>query len=85
MDHRGAQAPSAARQSHDRWVPSLGAWPDAGGTRFRVWAPDVRSLDVVIAGRERQPVPMTRDARDCWEAHAVDVGAGDRVLVSARR
>jgi maltooligosyltrehalose trehalohydrolase len=78
MDHSGAQAPSAARRSHDPWVPSLGAWPDAGGTRFRVWAPDVRSLDIVIAGRERQPVPMTRDARDCWEAHAVDVGAGDR-------
>jgi maltooligosyltrehalose trehalohydrolase len=72
------QATPAARQDYGGWVPSLGAWPDAGGTRFRVWAPDVRSLEVIIAGREREPLPMTRDARACWEAHAEDVGAGDR-------
>ncbi|SIO60301.1 maltooligosyl trehalose hydrolase [Singulisphaera sp. GP187] len=31
------------------WRPTLGAWPDEGGagTRFRVWAPEARSVEVV--------------------------------------
>ena len=30
------------------WVPTLGAWREAGGTRFRVWAPDHRSVELVL-------------------------------------
>ena len=37
-----------------RWVPSLGAWHDGGGVRFRVWAPRRQRVRVRIetAGRE---------------------------------
>ena len=30
------------------WQPSLGAWPEGEGTRFRVWAPEARSVQVVL-------------------------------------
>ncbi len=32
------------------WRPSLGAWIDDGGTRFRVWAPDARAVSLVLEG-----------------------------------
>ena len=32
----------------NRWHPSLGAWRQFDGTRFRVWAPDHASVDVVF-------------------------------------
>src|SRR4051812_8770640 len=31
-----------------RWAPTLGAMPRSGGCEFRVWAPDVGSVDVVF-------------------------------------
>jgi maltooligosyltrehalose trehalohydrolase len=31
-----------------KWQPSLGAWPEADGTRFRVWAPEARQVEVVL-------------------------------------
>src|SRR5438093_9127025 len=30
------------------WVPTLGAWREAGGTRFRVWAPEHTSVELVL-------------------------------------
>src|SRR2546425_8534588 len=30
------------------WAPTLGAWRDADGTRFRVWAPDHASVELVL-------------------------------------
>src|SRR5262245_3027666 len=29
------------------WTPSLGAWADNDGVRFRVWAPDSKRVDVM--------------------------------------
>jgi len=30
------------------WRPTLGAWPEAGGFRFRVWAPEAATVEVVL-------------------------------------
>jgi len=32
------------------WHPSLGAWPDGRGTRFRVWAPTTDRVELVVEG-----------------------------------
>jgi maltooligosyltrehalose trehalohydrolase len=39
----GASVPST-------WHPSLGAWPEGGGIRFRVWAPARRQVMLVLEG-----------------------------------
>ncbi len=31
-----------------RWQPSLGAWSTPDGTRFRVWSPTARSIDLIV-------------------------------------
>ena len=36
-----------ARLSDTTWRPSLGAWPEKNGVRFRVWAPEHPRVDVV--------------------------------------
>src|SRR5262245_3762666 len=36
-----------ARLSDTAWRPSLGAWPEKNGIRFRVWAPDHPRVEVV--------------------------------------
>jgi maltooligosyltrehalose trehalohydrolase len=60
------------------WRPSLGAWPDDGATRFRVWAPVAQSVDLVVTGHEKEGWPMARAGEGYWELHAPDVRAGDR-------
>jgi maltooligosyltrehalose trehalohydrolase len=30
------------------WIPTLGAWREAGGTRFRIWAPEHTSVELVL-------------------------------------
>ncbi|MEO6811359.1 MAG: malto-oligosyltrehalose trehalohydrolase [Isosphaeraceae bacterium] len=41
------------------WRPSLGAWPDEDGTRFRVWAPERTTVEVVLDGLD-SGVPLER-------------------------
>ena len=44
-----------------RWRPSLGAWIDGDGTRFRVWAPDMNRVAVVLEGEPTpRVVPLER-------------------------
>src|SRR4051812_28424993 len=38
--------PLIAAPAPSTWTPSLGAWPDQDGVRFRVWAPDSDRVEV---------------------------------------
>lgn len=52
------------------WTPSLGAWIEQEGTHFRVWAPTVRNLQVVIE--------KTGNPTDCnpWALNMVKAADG---------
>ena len=53
----------------------IGARPDARGTHFRVWAPEHRSVDVVLhTGRHA----LARERDGYFSAHVLGVGAGAR-------
>ena len=58
----------------------LGAVPQSdGSTRFEVWAPDARSVDVLLGGDGRRVVPLDRDAEaGTWLGVADGIGHGDR-------
>lgn len=60
------------------WRPTLGAWADEDATRFRVWAPAPRSVDLVVAGEAAAPERMARDQHGYWELRTADVRTGDR-------
>src|SRR4051794_18371929 len=62
------------------WSPSLGAWPEGDGTRFRVWAPKAKTIEVVVErpGRELLVAPLVRGPDDHFSGHVPGVGAGDR-------
>ncbi len=53
-----------------------GAFPDAEGTTFRVWAPRAESLELLVEGRS--PVVLERDRDGYFAAHVAGVRAGDR-------
>ncbi len=62
-----------------RWTPAFGAWPEAGGVRFRVWAPGQSAVSVLLDpdGRaERRP--LTAGGDGCFSAHVDGLGAGAR-------
>jgi maltooligosyltrehalose trehalohydrolase len=40
--------PDTQKRKMTRWEPSLGAWITPGGVRFRVWAPEARSIDLTL-------------------------------------
>ena len=42
------------------WQPTLGARPESGGVRFRVWAHDKRAVEVVLAGSDSRPIPLEK-------------------------
>jgi maltooligosyltrehalose trehalohydrolase len=62
-----------------RWQPSLGAWLDAGGTAFRVWAPCCEHLDVILE-HASGPVsfPLARTSDGFFSGRISDVRAGAR-------
>ncbi len=53
------------------WGPVL----DAGGTRFRLWAPDADGVTLEVDGRDPQPMTAGEDG---WYGADTDVGAGAR-------
>ena len=55
---------------------TLGAIPESGGVRFRVWAPAARRLDVVVEGQE--PHPMRAREGGYFEAFVEGLGPGAR-------
>jgi maltooligosyltrehalose trehalohydrolase len=74
-----------------RWRPSLGAWVEGNGTRFRVWAPEQEQVEVVLdefapigddfrprnSGGE-QVVPLKRFHDGTWGGWIEGVGPGSR-------
>jgi maltooligosyltrehalose trehalohydrolase len=61
------------------WIPSIGAWPQNGATRFRVWAPEARRIDLVLenaAGRDLR-VPLERFPDGYFQTALSDVKPGD--------
>ncbi len=52
-----------------------GAFPGAGGTRFRIWAPDADALTLEVDGARPQPM---REAGDGWYEATADCGPGAR-------
>ncbi|NTU84063.1 MAG: malto-oligosyltrehalose trehalohydrolase [Chloroflexales bacterium] len=62
-----------------RWELSIGALPDAAGTRFRVWAPDAHVVEVLLHTPARQGVFMLTPEPDGYFAgHIAGIGPGDR-------
>jgi maltooligosyltrehalose trehalohydrolase len=64
------------------WELPIGAQPDAGGTRFRVWAPAARSVAVVLFEGERAGPAhrLEQEADGYFSAHLPGVGAGARYM-----
>ena len=46
------------------WRPTLGAWPENAGARFRVWAPDARDLEVVVARPDSESMQTALSKND---------------------
>src|SRR3954468_6466731 len=70
------------RQSRP-WRPSLGAWPEEGGIRFRVWAPAARSIELVLLSSRRHGesiVPLERSDDATFGGLVAEASAGDRYL-----
>ncbi len=63
---------------------SIGAQVTPDGTRFRVWAPDARSVDVVLfqAGQAAARHALRAEDGGYWQAEVAGVGAGDRYAFS---
>ncbi|WP_406695528.1 malto-oligosyltrehalose trehalohydrolase [Singulisphaera sp. Ch08] len=74
---RGAQRPRL-------WRPTLGAWLEEGGagTRFRVWAPEARSVEVVHLSSQggESSVALERSDDGTFGGLIPAASAGDRYL-----
>ncbi len=67
------------RPAGARWLPAFGAYAEGRGTRFRVWAPGRRRVDVLIdpdGDRERRP--LTASDAGCFSGWFDDVAPGTR-------
>jgi len=62
------------------WRTSLGAWPDGDSTRFRVWAPAAKTLEVVLESPYADPAAhqLTRQADGVFSVALPGIGAGAR-------
>lgn len=57
----------------------IGAWRDGRATRFRVWAPEHTSVELVLERTGALDLrPLARDGRGCWSGAFEDVTPGDR-------
>ena len=61
--------------SESGWRPSLGAWPEPGGVRFRVWAPDRERVELVLEASGPAP-ELVRDAEGYWGAFVPELPVG---------
>jgi maltooligosyltrehalose trehalohydrolase len=59
------------------WRPSLGAWSEDDGIRFRVWAPEARSIEVVLEGTDAI-IPLGRAEDGTFNGVATQARVGDR-------
>jgi maltooligosyltrehalose trehalohydrolase len=66
-------------ESRDRsFASTFGAMPTSGGTRFRVWAPNARTVDVVIEDADRREERLQRSPDGTYTAFVAGVFAGTR-------
>lgn len=66
-------------EEHNRgalWRLEFGATVVPGGTRFRVWAPRARTLEVKFVDAHRPSVPLQRSSHDIFEVTVPGIGAG---------
>ena len=56
----GARPGVRRERSHPAWQPTLGAWIEGTGVRFRVWAPETSVVEVVFD--RLGPAPTTLEA-----------------------
>jgi maltooligosyltrehalose trehalohydrolase len=63
-----------------RWQPSFGAWVVANGTCFRVWAPEARTIEVLLLAGENKITPqaLEKTADGCFTGIVPGVGADAR-------
>src|SRR3954447_11458771 len=59
------------------WRPSLGSWPEGDGIRFRVWAPEARSIEGVLEGTG-MVLPLERAEDGPFGGRLTEVQVGDR-------
>jgi maltooligosyltrehalose trehalohydrolase len=67
------------RPDRSGWRPSLGAWPEDRGFRFRVWAPERRRVDLVLdpGSPSERRVGLAARQDGTFVGEREDVRAGD--------
>lgn len=60
------------------WTPTLGAWLEPGGVRFRVWAPEAHAVRVVFEPPRPEATPLERFSDGTFGGEVADARAGDR-------
>ena len=60
------------------WKPSVGAWPEGEGVRFRVWAPEARTVEVVLERPGGTAQHLERLADGTFSGLVRSARAGDR-------
>jgi maltooligosyltrehalose trehalohydrolase len=60
------------------WRPTLGAWLEPRGARFRVWAPEARGVRLVFERPGPEAVSLERFVDGTFGALVTDAKAGDR-------
>lgn len=58
------------------WKPSLGAWLEPEGVRFRVWAPERQTVELVLEGEPAGSEPRLERVGDYWEGLVPGLGTG---------
>jgi len=59
----------------EAWHPSLGAWPEGRGVRFRVWAPERRSVSLVLEAPASER-PLEAEVGGYWTTLVPDLPPG---------
>ncbi|CAN5664357.1 malto-oligosyltrehalose trehalohydrolase [soil metagenome] len=63
---------------HAHWRLHIGAEPGGDATRFRVWAPSARTVDVILYGESERAVALQPSGDGYFEAQVSGAAAGDR-------
>ncbi len=61
------------------WKPSLGAWREGSLTHFRVWAPGIKRLEVIVETPNRAPLilPLEKSSNGFFHGATSKVTSGD--------
>jgi len=84
---RGQPTLAEPRGNPARWRPSVGAWPEVGGARFRVWVTGAGSVEVIVekagpgSGPVRQALEKAGDGT--YTGFVAGVAPGDRYRYQA--